>query len=160
MEFTEEEKKANKKAYDKKYYEKNKERWQAYFKKYREEHSEEIKENIKKWRENNKGETKEYNKKWRENNKGYDEEYRQTPKGVRVNRINNWKQRGMLEPEEGWEAFAEMVLNTTNCAECGIELTEDRYNTRTTRCVDHSHITGLFRNVVCHSCNSGLPRGT
>ena len=130
MELTEEQRKANKKAYN------------------------------KKWREENKEQIKEYDKKWREENKEKIKEYQQTPKGQRINRISNWKSRGMIEPDGGWDKFMEMVENTKNCELCNITLTVDRHNTSTTRCVDHSHITNLFRNIVCHSCNVKLPQGT
>lgn len=132
--LTEEQRKANKNAYDKKYYENNKEQ---------------IKETIKKWRKENKEQIKEKNK-----------EYYQTPKYKRNNRINNLKHKGMIEPDGGWEAFMDRVENTKNCELCDITLTVDKRMTKTTRCVDHSHITGLFRNVVCNSCNRKLPQGT
>ena len=144
--------------------EEKKEKRKVSNKKYREEHSEEIKERDKKYRDDNKEKLKEYQQKYLEDNKEKikerDKEYRKTPKGKRSQRIINWKRSGMIEPAEGWETFAKMVENTKNCAECGIELTIDRHTTSTTRCVDHSHITGLFRNVVCNGCNSSLPRGT
>ena len=136
--LTEEQKKANKKASDKKWREENKEQIKkqkkTFAKKYYEENKEQIKENSK--------------------------EYRQTEKGKRSGKVNNWKQYGMIEPEGGWEAFVIMVENTTNCELCNVELTTDKVRTKTTRCVDHSHITNLFRNVVCNSCNISLPRGT
>ena len=122
----------------------------AYQKKYREGHKEERKEYDKKYREDNKEKIKEREKEYREDN---------IEKIKIKNRINHWKSSGMIEPEEGWEAFAEMVENTTNCEICDVELTEGKRNS-TTRCVDHSHITGQFRNVVCNSCNAGLQRGT
>mgnify|MGYP003654513293 CR=1 FL=1 len=43
---------------------------------------------------------------------------------------------------------------TTQCENCDVELTEDRYNTSTTRVLDHSHITGQFRNILCCACNN------
>ena len=145
--LTEEQKKANKKADGKKWRDNNKE----YSKKWR--------DNNKEYAERRKG----YEKKWREENKekvkGY-QEYNQTPKGKRVNRIGHLKSRGMIEPDGGWETFMEKVENTKSCDLCGIELTIDKIMTKTTRCVDHSHITNLFRNVVCHSCNAKLPKGT
>ena len=134
MVLTEEQKKANKKVY------------------------------VKKWREENKEQIKAYNKKWREENKEEQrikrQEYFQTPKGKRIFRISRLKHSGMIEPDGGWDKFIDMVENTTNCELCNVELTTDKVTTKTTRCVDHSHITGLFRNVVCNSCNISLPRGT
>ena len=176
--LTEEQKKANKKASDKKYREKNKEKKKMSDKKYREENKEEIKERKKEYYEENKEEIKEKGKEYRDNNiekikekdkKYYEEnkeeikekkkEYNQTPKRRRVNRINTWKKSGMIEPDEGWEAFADKVENTTNCERCEVELTEDKVMTKTTRCVDHDHITNKFRNVVCNNCNLNiLPR--
>ena len=147
--LTDEEKKANKKASSKKWSDNNKDKKKAYNKKYRDNNIEKIKERNKAYSQEHKEEIKEYQ-----------EEYKQTPKGKRSERISNWKHRGMIEPEGGWEAFAEMVEKTKNCGECGVELTIDRHITSTTRCVDHSHITGLFRNVLCHSCNTSLPKGT
>ena len=145
MELTEEQRKANKKAYNKKWRDNNKEKK----KEYNEEHKEQIKEYDKKYREGHK-----------EQKKAYDKEYRQTPKGKRINRIKCLKHRGMIEPDGGWDKFIDMVENTTNCEICNVELTTDKVTTKTTRCIDHSHITGLFRNVVCQSCNLKLPRGT
>ena len=139
--LTEEQKKAKKKAYDKKYREENKEK-------------------IKKYKEKNKEQIKEKMKKWRDANKAYSKEYRQTEKGKRKQRIANWKNSGMIEPDGGWDKFMDKVENTKNCELCDIVLTIDKRNTKTTRCVDHSHITGIFRNVVCNSCNRKLLQGT
>ena len=147
--LTKEQKKANKKASGKKWRDNNKAYYKKYNKKYREDNIEEIKEREKEYREEHKEERKEYNK-----------NYKKTPKGKRIQRISKWKRSGMIEPDGGWEAFAEMVENTKNCESCNVELTIDKIMTKTTRCVDHSHITGLFRNVLCHSCNLKLPKGT
>ena len=155
--LTEEQKKANKKASNKKYRDNNKEQVKASNKKWRDNNNkEDIKINNKKWRDDNKEKLKEYYEERKEKIK----EYQQTPKRRRFSRIKNWKSKDMIEPEEGWEAFMDRVENTKNCDLCGIELTEDRHPTSTTRCVDHSHITHLFRNIVCNGCNIRLPRGT
>ena len=66
-------------------------------------------------------------------------------------KINDWKRQGLIC--DNYNAIYEKVMNTTNCEECNVLLTEDKKNTSTTRCMDHDHTTGLFRNVLCCSCN-------
>ena len=82
--------------------------------------------------------------------------YLQTPAGIKSNRISKWKSYGVICDD--WDVLYEKYINTEFCEDCKCELTEDRYNTKTTRCLDHDHNTGLFRNVVCNSCNAKLPR--
>ena len=126
MVFTDEQKKANKKIYDKKRYENNKEK---------------MKENNKKYREKNKEKLK---------------EYRQTPEGIKSIRISKWKCSGVKCDD--FNELYEKYIHSTNCELCFIQLTEGKIKTKTTRCLDHDHYTGLFRNVVCLSCNLKLPR--
>ena len=40
------------------------------------------------------------------------------------------------------------------CDECGFELTYDRFPTKTRKAMDHCHKSGLFRNILCHKCNT------
>jgi len=77
--------------------------------------------------------------------------YRQTPVGRKVHTISNWKQYGIICDD--WDALYERYITTLLCEQCNVELTTDRYNTETTRTLDHNHDTHLFRNVLCHSCN-------
>lgn len=97
----------------------------------------------------------EYNKKFREENREYFKEYvkqyRQTEKGKKVNTLHNWKVRGVVHPD--LNELYNKYINTEFCELCEVQLTQDRHNTKTTRCLDHDHETGLFRNVVCHTCN-------
>lgn len=86
--------------------------------------------------------------------------YHRTPAGRKTNRLSNFRSSGMICPDDNWDIFYERLINTKNCELCNVELTSGGYNTRTTRCVDHSHITGIFRNIVCNNCNIRLPRGT
>ena len=92
-------------------------------------------------------------KAWRDRpeNKEKAKAYREDPDGIKSKRISHWKGRGVICDD--WDVLYERYLNTEFCEDCKCKLTEDRYNTKTTRCLDHDHNTGLFRNVVCNSCN-------
>ena len=149
-------------------------------KRYREKHKERLnkkereqyQQNIEKERERNRIKTK---KAYEENPKKYREEarlrrklnpekHREAGKKYRENnpeqykksaRIGAWKINGLICDD--YDKLYQHFLDITNCDLCGILLTTDRYTTNTTRCMDHSHITGLFRNIVCKKCNSQLP---
>ena len=75
----------------------------------------------------------------------------QTPAGRKAKSISNWKIYGIICDD--WDALYERYITTIHCEQCNVELTTDRYNTETTRTLDHNHDTHLFRNVLCHSCN-------
>jgi len=107
---------------------------------YKEKNKEKIKEREREYREKNKDEIKEKAKK-----------YYHTDQGMKVHRIATWKRRGVVS--ENFDELYDYYINCENCEDCNVELTVDRYSTATTRCLDHQHTTGLFRNVVCHSCN-------
>ena len=141
---TKEEKLIAKRISNAKWYEKNKDKQQLKQSKYHKEYYKKNKEKklrqVKEWYEKNKEIKIEYNKK-----------YKQTEKGKRKNRIHQWKFTGV--EHDDWDALYEHYINCKKCENCGIELTEGRKMTPTTRCLDHDHETGKFRNVLCHSCN-------
>ena len=101
---------------------------------------------------------KERDKLWRlknkEKHKEYFTEYYKSEKGKKVSTIGQWRHRGILCFD--FDLLYDIFLSTTNCEFCNVELTTDRYNTSTTKCLDHNHdINDRFnvRGVLCLSCN-------
>ena len=163
--------KAYMKEYAKKNREKIKERMKIYCEQNKEKISEKKKENyqknketriesMKKYYEQNKEAIKVCKKKWAQENKDKINESRRewtkTPSGIKSNRIGNWKSRGVIC--EDWDALYENYINTTNCENCNVELTEGA-QCPTRKALDHSHETGEFRAVVCDKCNLNILRG-
>ena len=142
------------KAYKKAYYQKNKEKIKEKEKEYREKNKEKIKEKEKEYkkeyREKNKEKTKEKEKEYYQKNKEQRKEYRQTEQCKKTHRISNWKKRGVKCDD--FASLYEYYLNCKNCEDCNIELAEGIYGANK-RCLDHSHNTGLFRNILCNTCN-------
>ena len=127
------------KAYDKEYYKKNKEKIKEQTKEYYEQKKEKIKEWCKEWREENQEKLKEQQK-----------EHQQTASGKKSNRINSWKQSGLKCDDI--PSLYEHYINCKKCEVCDVELVEGN-KLPNRRCMDHDHKTGLFRNVLCHGCN-------
>ena len=121
---------------------KQKKRW--YDKIYRFENREKSKEQNKKYKFENK-------EKIKESNKIYYKKYRNTYNGYKVFKILDWKRLGVIDND--FDKLFEKYMNTKNCENCDCLLTRDKRNTSTTKCLDHCHISGKFRNILCHACN-------
>ena len=108
-----------------------------------------------KYRENNPDKTKEYNQKNRDKINAKQREYNKTEPAKKSSRISGWRSRGIITDD--YEALYDHYLKTSFCDCCKVKLTYDRYNTSTTKMVDHDHKirdAPNFRNILCSSCNT------
>ena len=104
------------------------------------------KEYKKEWYLKNKEKIAQQNKEYYENNKEQKKEYKKTEKGIKSNRIGNWKTIGVIHDD--FDALYTHYINTNECNICKCNFTD-----KNKKCLDHDHQTGLFRYVLCNSCN-------
>lgn len=64
--------------------------------------------------------------------------HRNLAKTREESRVGNWKRKGLVAP----------YPEPKQCESCG------RGGERL--CLDHCHLTGLFRGWICHKCNTAL----
>jgi hypothetical protein len=76
--------------------------------------------------------------------------YQKTPAGRRQATISNWKRLGIVCDHAAWY---ERYISATECDNCEVEFGEHGDGTGTFRTLDHDHITGEPRNILCHRCN-------
>ena len=77
-----------------------------------------------------------------------------TPNGKKIKMKSLWKTSGMLFTAEEFERIYNLYLTQELCNACDCVLTRgERYTTPTKACMDHCHENGLFRHIICQSCN-------
>jgi hypothetical protein len=106
------------------------------------------KKSTKKYRENNKEKISEKDKKYYQKNKEKIKEHNQTPARIKSDTLSHWKRNGLIHPDMG-ELYDKKYLPATHCEVCRKEF-KDSFD----RCMDHCHETGLFRQILCRSCNN------
>ena len=152
-------------AISREYYQKNKEQKRISGIEYYEKNKEKISAKKKIIYQKNKEELKAKSRAIYHKNRDRDKEkdnakhraYSRTAGGIRLGRLCNWRKRGVIfASKEEESAFYLLFINTHNCELCGMKFDDNYRNQK--RCLDHCHISGLVRNIVCRSCNSSLPR--
>ena len=69
-------------------------------------------------------------------------------KYAKTNRISGWKNVGLIHDD--YDMLYDKWFNCKNCEKCGHDFSYWK------KCMDHCHVTGLFRNILCLKCNSNL----
>ena len=140
-------------------YEKNKAMVAEKRRKYYEAHPEKKKEYMKKYGEKNKAiiaeKKKEYYQEHKEQKKEYARQQRQTPAGIKSQRISGWKKYGIICDD--FDMLYANYLAETHCDLCRVKFGKRGDGTGTFKCCDHDHETGIFRAFLCCKCN--LERG-
>ena len=114
------------------------------------------KEYNKQYYQKNKEKKAEYNKLYNQNNKEKTKEYKKSDKSLKNSRIYNWRKREVLDNfNDNYETLYKIYLSVKFCDICNCELNQEG-EYKTTKCLDHCHNSGYFRNIVCHSCNSKI----
>ena len=130
-------------------YYQNKENRKIYYKNYYNNNKDKEKERLKKYNQTEKG--KETKKKWILNNIEKDKEskkkYSKSENGYKSVMISKWKHKGLIDK---YDKVYERYEYTLFCDECRCDL--DQCN-KSGKCMDHDHSSGLFRNILCRSCN-------
>ena len=97
---------------------------------------------------------KQCNEEIKQKNKIYMRKLRKDPikrlKTLKSDTISMWKCKRKLRGD--LQEIYDICFNTKNCYNCDRELIHNT-NGKNKVCMDHNHITGYFRHVLCNKCN-------
>ena len=144
-------------------YAKNREANLARQKIYNTKNKEKIKEREKKYYQDNKEHFKKRQSEYQSENREMilkkAKEYRERPEVLERQRlyaltkdvkVKGWIRSGLLDDYDMvWDRYC----NTEFCDDCRCQLIHEGPICSARKCMDHSHKTGKFRNILCHKCN-------
>ena len=81
--------------------------------------------------------------------KSYHKEYAKRPEGKKSRTISIWKHYGLKLFGYTYEEVYEYYLDCDNCEVCNKDISIGNQ-----KCMDHCHSTGIFRWILCQSCNN------
>ena len=100
---------------------------------------------------------KEYDKEWYQNNKDYkleqQKKWNKTPTGIKSRKIHDWKRSEGMSLDYDFNIIYDIYIDCKVCDYCNVELVEGMYGSNK-KCLDHHHITGEIRGILCNTCNS------
>ncbi len=138
-----EENKERHKQQRREYVQRNKEYIAQQQKEYREVNKERITETHKEYYQDHKEAIAQQQKEWREANKD---------EALKKERMRSWKRQGLNHTQEEIEEIYKIYMNTTHCDCCKVEFSLGR--DMDSKCMDHNHKSGKFRNILCKRCNN------
>jgi len=112
----------------------------CYKKEHYQKNKQKYKQNHKEYYHKNKEKVYQQSKEWKINNK---EKYKKSKK------ISEWKRRGLIC--QNYDQVYQLYLDSTQCDTCGC-----KYTNKNVKCMDHCHIKGAFRAIVCNICNANM----
>lgn len=160
--------KLQRKKYSKIYWEKNKNERSKYSKIYREQHKDKIKQDAKIYRQEHEEEIKKYNKEHKEDKKQYSIIYREkNHEKLREGKIKYGQEnREKIREKELIRKYGIdkikyddlLIKQNYVCEICSKSETvkDKRTNIIRKLAVDHDHVTGKVRGLLCGNCNKGL----
>ncbi len=80
------------------------------------------------------------------------EEYRRNNKTYR---IKSWKSQNIKCND--WDKLYDEYTNTKNCYCCNIKFIDNSLG-KCCKCLDHHHLSGEVRNIICKSCNNHIAK--
>jgi hypothetical protein len=121
----------------------------AYRRRWKEEHREQERETKARWTEANRDRARETFLAWKERNREHVRQVKFEYRAQNIDRQRKWNRFGFHGITE--EIFLEMLAEQDyRCALCRCEISESKSH------IDHCHVSGLVRAVLCQGCNQGL----
>ena len=65
--------------------------------------------------------------------------------------ISQWKSRGVIS--DNYDELHKYYVDCNICENCNVSLVMGNFGANK-KCLDHDHKTGLFRKVLCNTCNN------